>query len=111
VYGAPDYPDTLRTRRHLDELGVAYRCVDVEGDESASERVKRVNGGKRKTPTMVLGGRLARSAWKSSRCLRTRFAMPRWSVTDSSRTATAATARPDRGAADRSGRQLCCSGG
>jgi mycoredoxin len=58
VYGAPDCKDTIRTRRHLDELGVDYRYIDVDADDSAAERVKQLNDGKRKTPTVALGGTL-----------------------------------------------------
>jgi mycoredoxin len=58
VYGAPECKDTVRTRRHLDDLGVRYRYVDVETDPSAADRVKQVNEGKQKTPTVVIGGTL-----------------------------------------------------
>jgi mycoredoxin len=58
VYGAPDCKDTTRTRRHLDALDVPHRYIDVEQDERAAEQVKRVNDGKRMTPTVVIGGDL-----------------------------------------------------
>jgi mycoredoxin len=58
VYGAPDCKDTTRTRRHLDDLGVDYRYIDVDEDPAASEHVEQANDGKRKTPTVVLGGTL-----------------------------------------------------
>jgi mycoredoxin len=59
VYGAPDCKDSLRTRTHLDKLGVDYRYIDVETDDGAAERVRQFNDGKRKTPTVALGGTLA----------------------------------------------------
>jgi glutaredoxin len=40
VYGADWCGDTQRTRRHLDRLGVAYRCINVEQDPQASEWVR-----------------------------------------------------------------------
>jgi thioredoxin reductase (NADPH) len=58
LYGTPACPDTNRTQRYLDELGVDYRYVNVDEDGDASDRVEAVNGGKRMTPTLVLGGTL-----------------------------------------------------
>jgi mycoredoxin len=55
VYGADWCGDTQRTRRHLDGLGVAYRYINVEHDEQASEWVKRQNGGKERKPTVKIG--------------------------------------------------------
>ena len=58
VYGADGCEDTTATRNHLDSLGVQYEYVDVERDGEAQAWVKRQNGGKQKTPTVDLGGRV-----------------------------------------------------
>jgi mycoredoxin len=55
VYGADWCGDTKRTRRQLDELGVAYDYIDVEQDEEASRWVKQQNEGKERKPTIKLG--------------------------------------------------------
>jgi mycoredoxin len=55
VYGADWCGDTQRTRRHLDSLGVAYRYINVERDQQASEWVKQQNGGKERKPTVKIG--------------------------------------------------------
>lgn len=54
VYGADWCPDTQRTRRQLESLGVAYEYVDVERNDDASRQVEEWNGGRRVTPTVVL---------------------------------------------------------
>jgi mycoredoxin len=58
VYGADWCEDTQATRNHLDSLGVPYRYVNVERDASAEEWVKQQNGGKRKTPTVDIEGKV-----------------------------------------------------
>ena len=55
VYGADWCGDTKRTRKQLDELGVAYDYVDVEEDEQASLWVREQNDGKERKPTVKLG--------------------------------------------------------
>jgi mycoredoxin len=50
-------PDCRRTKAFLKERGVPYREVNIEEDESAEEIVIRENGGKRKIPTLEVGGR------------------------------------------------------
>ena len=58
VYGADWCGDTQRTRRHLDRLGVAYRYINVEQDQQASEWVKQQNDGKERKPTVAIGERV-----------------------------------------------------
>ena len=56
VYGADWCEDTTRTREQLDGLGVAYEYIDVEQDAAASTWITAQNNGKRKTPTVDIGG-------------------------------------------------------
>jgi mycoredoxin len=58
VSGAGWCEDTTATRYHLDSLGVQYQYVDVDADADAQDWVKRQNGGKQKTPTVDIGGRI-----------------------------------------------------
>jgi mycoredoxin len=58
VYGAAWCEDTQRTREHLDQLGVAYDYIDIDEDKSAEAWITQQNNGKRKTPTVDLGGKL-----------------------------------------------------
>ena len=50
-------PDCWRAKFLLKARGVQYREVHIEEDESAEELVLRVNNGKRKVPTLEVGGR------------------------------------------------------
>jgi mycoredoxin len=50
-------PDCWRTKFFLKERGVPYREVNIEEDQSAEEIVIRENNGKRKIPTLEVGGR------------------------------------------------------
>ncbi len=56
VYGTDACEDTQRTRQHLDARGIPYRYINIEKDESAEEKVKEWNHGKRLTPTVVISG-------------------------------------------------------
>ena len=58
VYGADWCEDTQETRAHLDGKGIGYDYIDVERDPQAEEFIKRLNGGKRQTPTVDLGGQI-----------------------------------------------------
>ena len=49
--------DCRRAKSFLKERGVDYREVDIEEDESAEEIVINANEGKRKVPTLEVGGR------------------------------------------------------
>jgi mycoredoxin len=50
-------PDCRRTKSFLNERGFAFREVNIDEDESAEEIVIRANHGKRKVPTLAVGGR------------------------------------------------------
>ena len=54
VYGADWCGDTLRTKRHLDSKGIAYRFVDIESDSDGESKVIEWNKGKRRIPTLEL---------------------------------------------------------
>lgn len=54
IFGTDTCKDTLATRRHLEQLEVPYEYVNIELDQAASRQVEQWNGGKRKTPTVVL---------------------------------------------------------
>jgi mycoredoxin len=58
VYGAGWCEDTHETRAHLDALGVDYQYFDVDADPQAKAFVEEQNGGKQKTPTVAIGGRI-----------------------------------------------------
>jgi len=49
--------DCWRTKQFLDERGVRYEEVDVDEDPGAEELILRVNEGRRKIPTLEVGGR------------------------------------------------------
>jgi glutaredoxin len=57
IYTTAWCPDCWRTKSFLKQRGVPYREVNIEEDESAEEIVVRANGGKRKVPTLEVGGR------------------------------------------------------
>jgi glutaredoxin len=50
-------PDCRRAKNFLKERGVEFREVDIEKDPSAEEIVIKANKGKRKVPTLEVGGR------------------------------------------------------
>ena len=50
-------PDCRRAKTFLRERGVEFREVDIEKDPSAEEVVLKANDGRRKVPTMEIGGR------------------------------------------------------
>lgn len=50
-------PDCRRAKTFLKERGVEFREVDIEKDPSAEAIVIKANEGKRKIPTMEIGGR------------------------------------------------------
>jgi mycoredoxin len=53
VYGASWCPDVKRSRALLDREGVEYSYVDVEADADAEARVRSLQGGERRIPTIV----------------------------------------------------------
>lgn len=56
IYGADWCEDTQRSRRRLRRLGVLARYVNVDEHPEALEIAKRLNNGKRRTPTIDLEG-------------------------------------------------------
>jgi mycoredoxin len=53
VYGASWCPDVQRSRALLDREGVEYAYVDVEADADAERRVRELQDGARRIPTIV----------------------------------------------------------
>jgi mycoredoxin len=53
VYGASWCPDVKRSRALLDREGVEYSYVDVEADAAAEARVRSLQDGERRIPTIV----------------------------------------------------------
>ncbi|MGC9030019.1 MAG: glutaredoxin domain-containing protein [Desulfomonilaceae bacterium] len=53
VYGATWCPDARRSRKFLDDKGIAYRWIDIDEDPSAKDYVKKVNKGKVIIPTIL----------------------------------------------------------
>ncbi|WP_328444411.1 MULTISPECIES: glutaredoxin domain-containing protein [unclassified Amycolatopsis] len=53
VYGASWCPDVKRSRALLDREGVEYSYVDVEADAAAETRVRALQDGERRIPTIV----------------------------------------------------------
>ncbi len=54
VYGTGWCPDTTRARQCLDRLKVHYTYCDIDRDQTGCAFVEKVNGGKRRVPTIVL---------------------------------------------------------
>jgi glutaredoxin len=57
MYSTTWCPDCRRAKSFLRERGVEFREVDIERDPSAEEIVIKANDGKRKVPTLEIGGR------------------------------------------------------
>ena len=57
IYTTVWCPDCRYTKAFLRERGVAYREVNIEGDEAAEEIVLKANNGLRKVPTLEIEGR------------------------------------------------------
>ncbi|WIY03139.1 glutaredoxin domain-containing protein [Amycolatopsis mongoliensis] len=53
VYGASWCPDVKRSRALLDREGVEYSYVDVEADADTERRVRELQDGARRIPTIV----------------------------------------------------------
>lgn len=58
VYGADWCGDTQRTLKHLSDLGVAHRYVNIEQDEEARAWVREHNDGKERKPTLDVAGQV-----------------------------------------------------
>jgi mycoredoxin len=57
IYGTSWCPDCRSAKRFLKERGVEFREVNIDEQEDAEALVIRVNNGKRKVPTIEVGGR------------------------------------------------------
>jgi glutaredoxin len=57
MYSTRWCPDCRRAKTFLKERGVEFREVDIEEDPSAEEIVIKANDGRRKVPTLEIGGR------------------------------------------------------
>lgn len=57
VYGTEQCRDTQRVRQHLEKIGIPYRFINIDDNRFAEDQVKQWNGGRRKTPTLVLATR------------------------------------------------------
>jgi len=53
VYSTTWCADCRRSKRWLDEHGVAYATIDIEQDASAADYVRAVNDGNQAVPTIV----------------------------------------------------------
>lgn len=53
MYGAEWCGDCRRSKKFLDTNNVAYTYIDVEADESASDKVIEINGGQRSIPVII----------------------------------------------------------
>lgn len=53
LYGAAWCGDCRRSKSYLDSRKVEYTYIDVEADESASEKVIEINGGQRSIPVIL----------------------------------------------------------
>lgn len=50
-------PDCHLAKRFLDERGVAYEEINIDGNPEAAEVVIKATGGKRQVPTFDIDGR------------------------------------------------------
>ena len=55
VLGTSWCSDCTRSKRFLDDHGVAYEWTDIEENEAAAREVEALNDGARVVPTIVLG--------------------------------------------------------
>ena len=53
MYGAAWCGDCRRSKAYLDSHNVENNYIDVEADESASEKVIEINGGQRSIPVIL----------------------------------------------------------
>lgn len=57
IYSTNWCPDCYRAKSFLKERGIAFTEVNIEEDPDGEEIVIRANNGKRKVPTLEVGGR------------------------------------------------------
>ena len=61
VFGADWCEDTVRTREHLEALGIPYDYINVENDAEAQSWVVQQNDGKQRTPTVKVANQIVLS--------------------------------------------------
>jgi glutaredoxin len=57
MYTTQYCPDCRRAKSFMKERGVDFREVNIEDDPAAAALVMQANNGKRKVPTLEIGGR------------------------------------------------------
>lgn len=57
LYGADWCPDCKRAKSYLDNNHIKYTFVDVDLDQEATEKVEKINNGKRIIPTLIIDGK------------------------------------------------------
>ncbi|MGB7283036.1 MAG: glutaredoxin family protein [Candidatus Acidiferrum sp.] len=57
IYTTRSCPDCWRAKSFLKERGVEFREVNIEEDPAAEEIVIKANQGRRRVPTLEVGGR------------------------------------------------------
>jgi len=55
ILGRDTCEDTIRSRAHLDAIGIPYAYGNVELDPEADARIRSLNGGNWVTPTILIG--------------------------------------------------------
>lgn len=53
MYGAEWCGDCRRSKRFMDEKGVAYEYINVEEVDGAADKVKEINGGAQSIPVII----------------------------------------------------------
>ncbi len=57
MYSTPWCPDCHRAKQFLQEHGIAYEEINIDEHPEAAALVIEQNGGKRRVPTFLIGGR------------------------------------------------------
>ncbi|MGY6649845.1 FAD-dependent oxidoreductase [Wenyingzhuangia sp. IMCC45574] len=57
LYGADWCPDCRRAKSYFDSNNITYHFVDVDLDKDATEKVEKINNGKRIIPTLIINGK------------------------------------------------------
>lgn len=76
IYSTGWCPDCRRVKTFLKERGVEFQEVNIEQDHEAEEIVLRANQGKRKVPTLKIGGRYVACSPFSARQLADELRVP-----------------------------------
>jgi mycoredoxin len=63
MYGATYCDDTIRTRAFFKQAAVPFQDINIDHDEAAEEFVVFINGGRRSTPTLVIGEGRRKMIW------------------------------------------------